>query len=83
MYQEIEALPASKNVKNTNNGLYSANSLISGVDKNIKSWFVNRYVFSNIQYSLSISEQHNFELSKKTFNLVDNKLSVKSLPHMA
>jgi AAA15 family ATPase/GTPase len=78
-YTKIEALPASKNVKNTNNGLYSANSLISGVDKNIKSWFVNRYVFSNIQYSLSISEQHNFELSKKTFNLVDNKLSVKTV----
>lgn len=78
-YTKIEALPASKNVKSTNYGLYSANSLISGVDKNIKSWFVNRYVFSNIQYSLSISEQHNFELSKKIFNLVDNKLSVKTV----
>ena len=78
-YTKIEALPASKNISNDNNGLYSASSLISGIDKNIKSWFVNRYVFSSIQHSLSISEQHNFELSKKIFNLLDNKLNVKTV----
>lgn len=76
-YEKIEALPASKNILNDNTGnLHSTNLLIQGVDKNIKSWFVNRYVFSNIQNSLNEVQIVNFELSKKVFHLLDNSLSI-------
>lgn len=79
-YEKIEALPASKNILNDSNGtLHSANLLEHGVDTNIKSWFINRYVFSNISKSLSIVQAYNLELSKKVFYLLDNNLSVETV----
>lgn len=79
-YEKIEALPASKNILNDNTGnLHSTNLLAQGVDKNIKSWFVNRYVFSNIQNSLNEIQIVNFALSKKVFHLLDNSLSIETV----
>lgn len=59
--------------------MHSANLLIQGVDENIKSWFVNQYVFSNVPKSLSIYQMNNLELSKNVFNLLDNNLSVETV----
>lgn len=79
-YEKIEALPASKNILNDrNNNLHSANLLIQGVYENIKSWFINRYVFSSISKSLNIYQVNNLELSKKVFYLLDNNLSVETV----
>ena len=76
-YEKIASLPASKNILNDSvSNIHSSQLLIQGVDKNIKSWFVNRYVFANIQNSLSIVQKQNFELSKKVFHLLDNNLSI-------
>lgn len=78
-YQKIEALPASKNILNDSSNLHSANLLIKGVDENIKSWFINRYVFSNTPKSLSSCQANNLELSKKVFHLLDNNLKVETV----
>lgn len=79
-YEKIEVLPASKNIINDNTSyLHSANLLVNGVDKKIKSWFVNSYVFSNIPKSLSAVQVYNLELSKKVFYLLDNNLSVQTV----
>lgn len=78
-YQKIEALPTSKNILNDSNTLHSADLLIKGVDENVKSWFINRYVFSNIAKSLSTYQANNLELSKKVFHLLDNNLKVETV----
>lgn len=79
-YEKIESLPASKNIINDDHGsLHSANLLAQGTNTNIKSWFVNRYVFSNIQNSLNEIQIVNFELSKKVFHLLDNSLSIRTV----
>jgi predicted ATP-binding protein involved in virulence len=78
-YKKIESLPASKNILNDNNTLHSAYLLAQGVDENIKSWFINRYVFSSVPESLSIYQVNNLELSKKVFHLLDNNLGVETV----
>lgn len=79
-YEKIESLPASKNILNDDHGsLHSANLLAQGMNKNIKSWFVNRYVFANIPKSFSAVQEQNLELSKKVFYLLDNNLSIETV----
>ena len=77
-YKKINALPASKDVNtDINSAMHSANMLLLGIDYNIKDWFVNRFLFSSLTGSLSSYQEKNFELCKKLFNLLDNKLNIK------
>ncbi len=78
-YYKIDALPASKNCETDNAPLHASQMLINGVDNKIKSWFVNRFVFSNIKNSLNIIQQENLKLSKSIFNSLDESLSVKTV----
>lgn len=78
-YEKIDALPASIDINTDKNSMHSTNLLINGVNKNIKDWFVNRYVFFQISDSLTIFQQQNFKLSKKIFSLLDAKLTVKTV----
>lgn len=78
-YQKIDALPASKNCRSSGDALYSSRALISGIDKDIKSWFVNRYVFANIENSLDEIQLNNLELSKRVFRLLDDNLTVETV----
>lgn len=77
-YTKIEALPTSKNIHTDNNALHSSNLLILGVDKDIKSWFVNRLIFSKLDDSLSGTQLNNLILCKKIFSLLDKRLRVKT-----
>lgn len=75
-YEKITALPPSKNINTDNNSIYSSQLLISGVENNIKNWFINQYIFSKIEHSLSEIERYNLDLSIKIFSLLDSNLSV-------
>ena len=50
----------------------------SGVQKDIKNWFVNRLIFENINNSLSTIQLYNLKLCKNIFNLLDNNLKILS-----
>lgn len=75
-YEKIAALPPSKNIQTDNNSIYSSQLLASGVENNIKNWFINQYLFSKIEHSLSEIERYNLDLSIKLFGLLDKNLSV-------
>lgn len=75
-YEKIDALPPSKNINTDNNSVYASQLLAFGVQNNIKNWFVNQYIFSKVDYSLTKSEKYNLDLSIKIFNLLDSNLSV-------
>lgn len=50
----------------------SAKQLRSGVEiSDLKGWFINRYVFSGKDKSLSREQEHNFELAKHALGLLD------------
>lgn len=76
-YRKIDALPAI-GFSNTNDNFHSAQLLAVGVDKDIKSWFVNRLIFSKLDDSLTEYQKSNLEISKGVFKLLDNQLSVKT-----
>lgn len=78
-YEKIDALPSSKNCENSNETFHSSQLLMLGVDKNIKSWFVNRYVFSRIEKSLDEIQSYNLDTSKKIFETLDKNLSVETV----
>lgn len=78
-YKKIDALPSSKNCENSNDALHSSHLLMLGVDKDIKSWFVNRYVFSRVEKSLDEIQSYNLDTSKKVFELLDKNLSVETV----
>ena len=76
-YHKLEALyPISS--KGDGN-IHSLLALNSGVQENIKSWFINRFIFSQTNYSLNSFQLSNLDLSKKVFQLFDKKLSVKTV----
>ena len=75
-YEKITALPPSTNINTDNNSIYSSQLLEFGVKNNIKNWFINQYIFSKIEYSLSEIEKNNLALSMKIFSLLDSNLSV-------
>lgn len=76
-YYKIDALPPVT-VWVDDEDVRSAKLLTSGVDKNIKSWFVNRLLFYNVADSLTIFQKNNLELCKRVFGLLDQELSVKT-----
>lgn len=80
-YFKIDALPAAKNTNTDNNSFFHSSSLLTlGIDgEKIKNWFVNLYVFSNIEDSLTQYQKNNLELCKNLFNLLDEKLDVKTV----
>lgn len=78
-YMNIKALPASKDTNTDNDIHHSSSLLISGVDKDVKNWFINRFLFSDKKDSLSFIQIKNFQLSQKVFNLLDKNLSVKTV----
>jgi Predicted ATP-binding protein involved in virulence len=75
-YNKIAALPPSETKEKETH--YSAQSLTSGVQNDIKEWFISRLLFSKLEDSLSETQIKNLCLSKKTFHLLDNNLSVKT-----
>lgn len=77
-YLKLDSLPTSKNVHTDNNSLHSSNLLILGVDKDIKSWFVNRLIFSKLDDSLTDTQMNNLITCRKVFSLLDKRLRVKT-----
>ena len=75
-YNKIEALPAHKNINTDNDSVRSSKLLESGVENDIKNWFVNQYVFSKVEHSLDKYQQSNLDLSTKIFGILDSNLSV-------
>lgn len=79
-YIKIDALKASKNIYTDEYSFtHSPNLLISGVDNDIKNWFINRYVYSKVEDSLDDYQKNNLDLSKKIFGALDCKLKVKTV----
>lgn len=77
-YMKLDALPTSKNTYTDNNSLHSSNLLMLGVDKDIKSWFINRLLFSKLDDSLTNTQLNNLKICKKVFSLLDSQLQVKT-----
>lgn len=75
-YFKIDALPSID--KNQNFTFRSSIQLVKGVDKDIKSWFVNRLIFSHLDDSLDEYQKNNLELCKIIFSLLDDNLNVKT-----
>lgn len=75
-YRKLDALyPISS--KGDGN-IHSLLALNSGVQENIKSWFVNRLIFSQTNYSLNSFQLSNLYLSQNAFQLLDKQLSIKT-----
>lgn len=67
-YQTLAAIPKDQERENYT----SARQLHSGVEiSDLKGWFINRYVFSGRNGSLSREQEHNFELAKRALGLLD------------
>lgn len=75
-YNKINALPPSETKEKEVH--YSAQSLINGVQNDIKVWFISRLLFSNLENSLNEAQMSNLNLSKEVFHFLDNNLSVKT-----
>ncbi|SOY32803.1 recombination protein F [Acetatifactor muris] len=75
-YEKIDALHTFKNINIDNSNTHSSQLLVSGVDNNIKNWFINQYIFSKVEYSLDKYQQNNLDLSINVFNLLDKNLTV-------
>lgn len=79
-YNKVKALKSSETIDTDELSFdHSPKQLISGVNNDIKNWFVTNYAFSAIENSLNEYEIFNFELSKRVFNMIDNDLSVKTV----
>lgn len=78
-YLKLSALPPIHSSEEDDNSFFhSSHQLINGVEKDIKSWFVNRLIFSYMDESLNEFQKNNLELAKKIFNLLDSNLNVKT-----
>lgn len=75
-YDKIAALPPSETKEREAH--YSAQLLKSGVQNDIKGWFISRLLFSKLEEALNKAQKENLKLSKKVFHLLDNNLSVKT-----
>jgi len=52
----------------------------SGININdVKNWFVNRFLYSAHQGSMTATQLLNFEMAKKCFELVDNNISFMTI----
>lgn len=71
-YKPLNAIP-----KDDKRSDYNAASLLNeGVGgDDLKGWFVNRFVFSDKENSISEEQKHNFEIAKKAFGLLDTSIS--------
>ena len=78
-YYKLDALPASQNCETEKSPFHASQMLVEGVDNKIKSWFVNRYVFSTVNKSLNKVQQENLKLSKSIFNALDSSLNVETV----
>ncbi len=76
-YLKISALPPVGSIEDDK--FHSSNQLSNGVDKNIKSWFVSNFLFSNVPKSLNEYQKNNLELSIAVFNLLDSNLTVETV----
>ena len=47
--------------------------------EDIKSWFVNRFLFSGKEGSLSERQVANFEFAKKVFGILDSSAAFKAI----
>ena len=71
-YKSLDSIPKDSSRENRE----SAIQLHHGVENSdLKGWFINRYVFSNKDNSLSIEQEHNFELAKQALSLLDPTVS--------
>lgn len=67
-YKALDSIPKDKSRKDYESG----QQLHSGVEiLDLKGWFINRYVFSGKEKSLSGEQEHNFELAKRALSLLD------------
>lgn len=71
-YKSLDSIPKDCSRENRE----SAQQLHDGVENSdLKGWFINRYVFSNKEKSLSAEQKHNFELAKRALGLLDATVS--------
>lgn len=76
-YHKLDALYPI-DIKGDGN-IHSLLALNTGIPENIKSWFINRFIFSQTNFSLDSFQLNNLDLSQKIFQLFDDKLSVKTV----
>ena len=75
-YYKISSLPP---VEQTIDVQHSEKVLATGVKNEIKQWFINRYLFSALENSLSNYQINNLELCKKIFKLLNEDLSLETV----
>lgn len=78
-YEQLDSIPASNNVDTDVNSInHSTSLLLLGAEKDTKKWLANRCAFYIIG-SLKPYQIHNYELCKKVFKLIDNKLQIETV----
>lgn len=71
-YKSLDSIPRDSSRENRE----SAVQLHNGVGtSDLKGWFINRYVFSDKEKSLSAEQKHNFDLAKRALSLLDDSVS--------
>lgn len=56
------------------------NSIVNGVEyTSIKGWFVNRFLFYQVENSIAKEQKHNFESALKCFEILDGKITFSKI----
>lgn len=59
--------------------IHSALALNTGVQQNIKSWFINRFIFSYVNNSLNKIQLENLKLAQHVIELLDKNLKISKV----
>jgi len=78
-YQKVKSILPSDSEKEIDMFNNSYKLLSTGVKEDIKRWFIQRFIFSNLEDSLDEHKLNNLNLCKYVFTLLDNNLSVKTV----
>jgi len=78
-YNKIESILPSDTENEIDMFYYPYKLLNTGVQDDIKRWFIQRFIFSKLKDSLDEHQQKNLKLCEYVFTLLDNNLSVKTV----
>ena len=73
-YDKLSSLPSV--YTKGEQDIHSALALNTGVQQNIKSWFINRFIFSHVNNSLNKIQLDNLKLSQHVIQLLDKNLRI-------
>lgn len=75
-YQQLANVP-----RDLDNNIYSiGSSITNGISiTDMKGWFVNRFLFSNTEGSMTEEQKINFQIAKKCFSIMDPTIEFRTI----